>query len=83
MANKKPWKVLPNMGGRQAYVHTDESGTAWIRQSLRTEDGRVLWFDMTPEESASLMADVESARMDLVADTQMYGGTHGYPDARF
>lgn len=67
MANKRPWKVGPSMGGRQAYVHTDENGTAWIRQSLRTEDGRVLLFDMSPGEVASLINDLETAARDIIA----------------
>lgn len=84
MTVKKPWKIGPNPLGRQAYVHVDENGTAWVRQALRTEDGRVLWFDMTPEESTILLADLESARMDVVSGLWSRG-EHGtdYPDARF
>lgn len=84
MASKRPWKVGPSMAGRQAYVHVDENGTAWVRQVLRTEDGRVLHFDMTPEESTSLQVDLESARMVIISGLRSRGerGTD-YPDARF
>lgn len=83
MANKRPWKVEPSMGGRQAYVHEDANGVWWIRQSLRTEDGRVLHFDMTPEECANLRTDLESARMDLLSGLWANNGDNDYPEARF
>lgn len=83
MSNKKPWKVGPSMGGRQAYIHVDENGTAWIRQSLRTEDDRVLHFDMTPEECTSLQVDLESARMDIRSGLWSNNVDNEYPEARF
>jgi hypothetical protein len=88
MTNKKPWKVGPSMGGRQAYVYEDANGVSWIRQSLRTEDGRVLWFDMTPGECTSLQADLESARMDILSDLWATPGKtsdsdNDRPEARF
>ena len=80
MSHKKPWKVLPNQGPRQAYMTFDDEGRPVVRQSLRTEDGRVLWFDMTPDETSILIRDLESARMDVVAE---HGDCDRYPDTRF
>ena len=84
MANKRPWKVQPNLNGRQAYAYEDANGVSWVRQSLRTEDGRVLWFDLSPEEAGNLIQDLETARMDIVAHVQLFGGSgDNHPEARF
>lgn len=81
MGFKKPWKVGPSGGARQAYVTRDAEGRPIVRQSL-TYDGRVLHFDMTPDECAGLLRDLENARMDTVADNWADGASP-YPDARF
>lgn len=78
---KKPWKVGPSQGERQAYVVLDEAGRPIVRQSL-TYEGRVLHFDMTPEECVSLIRDLEGTRAEAHADGWIAGNVT-YPDARF
>ena len=80
MESKKPLRVGPGQGSRQAYVVLVDKGRPVVRQSLRTDDGRVVWFDMTPEEAHSLRADLHRAVRDIAS-----GGWDDadHPEARF
>lgn len=82
MAKKLFVTVQPNQGPKQAYVVTDAEGRPMVRQSMRTEDGRLVYFDMTPGEARSLASDLV-----LAAEDAMYEPLDitvpDYPDARF
>lgn len=79
--SKKPWWLEPNTQGRQAYPVVNTEGLPLIRQRLRTQDGRALYLDMTPDEASSLIADLTTARDNVLG--KLDGRTVEYPEARF
>lgn len=64
MNAQSPKRVYPSKGERQAYKITDHEGRPIVRQSLTTKTGRVLWFDMTPDEVDALIHDLGKARQN-------------------
>ncbi len=79
---KKPLWLRPSAYERQSYVVTNDKGLPMVRQSMRTDDGRVVYLELTPDEVVRLIRDLESARMDAVA-YNWANGASTYPDARF